>query len=356
MNLLHLSMSLAIDLGLDCSSVRSNIATANTISTDAERIIHGRPAARGVKSNEERRAVLACYYFTTTYSFCLHRLDYLKFTPHLEQCRNDLATSAEYPSDLSLVAVIKLHQIVEKCLTHADAKSNPSLPVSLYIDLFNQDLQSLLATIPQEVLASGYFSLHLVSSQLCLYESIIPIPCTNTLTKVEALHTCLLKTHEFFTTFLSQYTATTPNVSYFNWIRLIHCLSVLTKLSFLHLEGWDLDYVRSTVKFCDLIDMLNEKLLAVHEAGSRSSSLDFDKRAQAYKYRLDRCKAWFGDMLAKEAKARQEAQDANAQAAAADVPVMDFSEPMFSGMLENLDEYLNFDFAGETWFEVNVGV
>lgn len=351
MNMLHLSMSLVIDLGLDSSPLRPGPVTPNNISTDAERIIHGRTAARGVKTNEERRAVLACYYFTSTYSFCLHRLDYLKFTPHVDKCCSDLVTAAEYPTDPSLVAVIRLHSIVEKYLTHAEVKPNTTMPVSFYIDLFNRDLQSLISTAGQEVITSDFFSIHLLSSQLCLYEPIIHMPCANTLEKVDALHTCLLKTREFFAAFLAQYNETTPNVSYFYWMRIIHCLSVVTKLSFLRMEGWDLDYVRSTANFCDLVEMLTKKLMAAHEVsmGTRSSHVELSKRAQAYKYRLDRTRAWFGEMLAKEAKAKEEAPDTNAGGDPIDV-----NDPMFSNMFENLDEYLNLDFSGEFWTEKNL--
>ena len=348
MNLMHLCLSLIVDLGLGSSS--SRFQSANTITTDAERIIHGKAVARGVKTNEERRAVLACYYYTTTYSFCFHRLDYLKFSPHLDQCCKDLSASAEYASDQAVVAIVKLHQLVERYIMHLDTKPGTpgNLPLSMYVKLFRQDLRAHLQTIPQEaVMCDEFFTLHLHSAEVCFYESIIPIHCDNNcaIDKVEALHSCLLAVQTYFTSFLSQYSTDMPSIPYFYWMRIIHSLSVLTKLSFLQLEGWDLQYVRSTVKFCDLIDKLNEKLWQVQETESAHQRLAFSKRFRAYRAKLEKCKFWFTEMVAQEEKAKAQDAEAGAQEGA-----VDFNDPVFAGMLENLDEYLNFDFM-EGWPE-----
>jgi hypothetical protein len=334
MNLQHLAMSLLIDLGFGSSTARFHSGTANTISADAERIIHGKAVARGVKTNEERRAVLACYYMATTYSFCFHRLEFMRSTTHLDQCCNDLSASAEYPSDQSLLAIVRLHQLLEKYVTHTDAKPASSLPLSLYVKLFRQDLQAFLNCQLQNVLTDELFTLHLLSAEVCFYESIIPMPCENNIDKLEALHTGLLKVQDYFSAVLAQYTISMPSIPYYYWMRIIHALSTLTKLSFLHLEGWDLQYVRETVKFCDLIDRLNGKLWSVHETEASHHKLAFCKRFRVYKAKLEKCKFWFNEMIEQETRAK-----------GTDDQTFDFNDPMFNGMLDNLDEYLNMDFS-----------
>ncbi len=343
MNLLHLCLSLAVDLGLCSSTVRFHSGSTKTITTDAERIIHGKAVARGVKTNEERRAVLACYYFTTTYSFCFHRLDYMKFSSHLEKCCNDLSVSAEYASDQTVVAIVRLHQLVEKYLMQSDS----CLPIAMYVKLFRQDLRALLQNLPQTVKDDDFFTLHLHSVDICFYESIICIHCDRSyaIDKVEALHSGLLAVRTYFTAFLAQYCTSMPTIPYFYWMRIIHALGVLTKLSFVHLEGWDLQYVRSTVNFCDLIDQLNEKLWAVQQAEAANFRLAFSKRFEAYRAKLEAWKFYFTEMVAQEEKAKAQAADAGIQAA-----TIDFNDPIYNGMLENLDEYLNFAFM-EGWPE-----
>ena len=337
MNLLHLSMSLVVDLGLGSSTVRFYQGTANTLTTDAERIIHGKAVARGVKTNEERRAALACYYFTSTYSFCFHRLDYLKFSPHLEQCCNDLVAAGEYPSDQSIVAVVRLHQLTEKYLMYADTKFGPNLPLSMYVKLFKQELQRFLSTLPQTVTTDELFDLHLHSTQVCVYESIIPLPNDNAIEKVAALHAGLLAVEKYFSSFLSQHSTSMPAITYPHYMRQLHALSVLAKLSFLHLEGWDLQYVRSTVDFCDLIDRLNDKLWSMQEVEAANGGPTFSRRYRTHRARLAQCKTWFKELVAQEARAQD-----------TDGVQIDSYDPMFSGMLETTDDYLNFDFS-EGW-------
>ena len=341
MNLLHLCLSLVVDLGLGSSNVRFCSGTGKNITTDAERIIHGKAVARGVATNEERRAVLACYYFTTTYSFCFHRLDYMMFSSHLERCCDDLSTSAEYASDQTVVAIVRLHQLVEKYLM----QSSPSLPIAMYVKLFRQDLRTFLQNLPQPAKGDKFFILHLHSAEVCFYESIISIQCDRNcvIDKVEALHSGLLAVRTYFTAFLAQYSTSMPSIPYFYWMRIIHSLGVLTKLSFVHLEGWDLQYVRSTVSFCDLIDQLNDKLWAVQESEAANSRLAFSKKFRAYRSKLDAWKQYFADMVAQDEKAKAQAADAGDE-----VPAIDFNDPIFNGMLDNLDDYLNFDFM-ERW-------
>ena len=340
MNLIHLAMSLVIDLGLDsCAAVQTQPeVVVNSLATDAERIIHGKAGAKGVKTNEERRAVLAIYYLTSTYSFCFHSLDYLKFSPHLDQCCKDLSTYGEYKTDQIAVAVIRLHHLIERYLAHLDNK--PPLPLQLYVKMYRQDLRAYLSTLPDTTTSDEFFNLHLLGAEVTFYESIIHLPTsqTGTIDKVEALHSGLIAVQTYFSSFLAQYSTTMPSIPYFYWMRIIHALGVLTKLSFLQLEGWDLQYVRSTVPFCDLIDRLNAKLWQVQEAEAAEFQIAFSKRFRFYRAKMDKLKFWFNEIMAQEE--RKKAQDADAA-----LMSFDPNDPMFQGML---DEYLGFDF-NEGW-------
>lgn len=179
------------------------------------------------------------------------------------------------------------------------------------------------------------------------YESLIPIHSSNKLAKVEALNTGLMLVQKFFSAFMSQYTSHMPTIPYFYWMRVVHALSVLTKLSFLHCDGWDLSYVREAVSFSDTVDRLNEKLWAVQEAEANDCSIGFARRFRAYRAKMEKCKVWFNEMVAQEGRASTAAAAGGPEAA----NLVNFDDPMFHGMFENLDEYLNYDFMGDLWTE-----
>lgn len=164
MNLLHLSMSLVVDLGLGTVIGRPPTGSARTIATDAESIIHGRAVTRGVRTNEERRAVLACYFLTSSYSFTFHRLDYMKFTTHLDQCCSDLAAASEYPTDVTLCGIVRLQNLVEQHLIHAD--SQQQVPLAISVRLFREQFEAFRASLTPAVFNDELFDLHLISGQI----------------------------------------------------------------------------------------------------------------------------------------------------------------------------------------------
>jgi hypothetical protein len=161
MNLLHLCMSLVMDLGLGSSSGRVYSSNPRTIAGDAERIIHG-GSLRGVKTNEERRAVLGCYFLMSNYSSIFHRLDYMNFTPHLQQCCDSLAESPDYASDAILSAVLRAQHLVEKSIMSSDQQ----LSLNLSVRLFTEQLDNFRSSLGPSVLNSEFFDLHLISAQV----------------------------------------------------------------------------------------------------------------------------------------------------------------------------------------------
>jgi hypothetical protein len=163
------------------------------------------------------------------------------------------------------------------------------------------------------------------------------VPSSDKLYKIETLNACLSTIRKFFDAFLAQYTTSMPSIPYFYWMRLIHGLSILTKLSFLHCDGWDLEYVRNKLNFGDVVDRLNHKLWMVQEAEAGDDSAGLSKRFRAYRAKMEKTKHWFNEMVAQEQRA------ANAAAGGSDAAgTENFDDPMFYDMFENLDEYLNF--------------
>jgi hypothetical protein len=166
MNLLHLCMSLVMDLGLGSSSGRAYSSNPRTIAGDAERIIHGGPL-RGVKTNEERRAVLGCYFLMSNYSSIFHRLDYMKFTPHLQHCCDSLAESPDCGNDLVLCAVLRVQHLVETNIVTSDQQ----LPLNMSVRLFREQLDNFCQNLGPEIINNEFFDLHLISAQMTVRNS-----------------------------------------------------------------------------------------------------------------------------------------------------------------------------------------
>ena len=152
MNLLHLCMASAIDLGLNrpLPSPQSQLG----VVIDTTSLLHGRAVNQGVKTSEERRALLGCYYLFAKLSSSFKRLDPMRFTDHLENCCQALINNPEYSTDIILVQLVRLHRVVERYLPQAMGHSVLGVPVRSFVKCFEDDIQRFRQSIPQDLIES----------------------------------------------------------------------------------------------------------------------------------------------------------------------------------------------------------
>lgn len=152
MNLVHLSMSLAVDLGLNRAVHKGPAQLALVIDTTS--LLHGKAVNQGVQIPDERRALLGCYYLVSKLGTSFKRLDPMRFTQHLEDCCQALISAAEYPSDFQLVQHVRLQRVLERYLPQAIGQPL-SVPVRSFVKCFEEDIEKYKQSLPPDLLKDG---------------------------------------------------------------------------------------------------------------------------------------------------------------------------------------------------------
>jgi hypothetical protein len=173
-NILQLSIALLVDLGLNKASHTSD---RHKMVTDTTKMLHGDLVYTRVRSNDQRRAFLGCFYLTSTLviplkltrpfsyylanshlrmSSCFKRLDALRYTAHVEETCNALLRNPEYDSDVFLVQLVRLQQMAEKITQTLPCDAPQSFwaskpPMGLLVKAFQTELQSFKSALPQNL-------------------------------------------------------------------------------------------------------------------------------------------------------------------------------------------------------------
>ncbi|KAL1854697.1 hypothetical protein Plec18170_004788 [Paecilomyces lecythidis] len=93
--------------------------------------------------------------------------------------------------------------------------------------------------------------------------------------RLEILLSCLESAKACFDTFRSFPPSSYFNLSYPLWSQLGHAIIVSSKLSLFGGEGWDQEYVRSQLDFCDVLNTFDQRVEEAREY-SRRFSLEGD--------------------------------------------------------------------------------
>lgn len=150
MNLLHLCMALTVDLGLNRPQSHGQLQLRVVIDTTS--LLHGKGVTQGLRTADERRALLGCYYVCAKLSHSFKRLDPIRYTQHLEDCCQALIAEAEYPSDIVLVQHVRLLRVLERYHPHAIGQTALTVPVRSFVRCFEEDIQKFRQSVPRELL------------------------------------------------------------------------------------------------------------------------------------------------------------------------------------------------------------
>jgi len=153
MNLLHLCMALTIDLGFN--RTQSQTQWQLRVIIDTTSLLHGKGVTQGLRTADERRALLGVYFLCAKLCYTFKRLDPIRWTQHLEDCCQALLADAEYPSDIALVHHVRLHHILERYLPEATGQSALSVPVRSFVNCFEDDIKRFKQSVPRDLLQSG---------------------------------------------------------------------------------------------------------------------------------------------------------------------------------------------------------
>ncbi|KAH8810878.1 hypothetical protein F5884DRAFT_672828 [Xylogone sp. PMI_703] len=148
----QLAISLVFDLGLN-----------KPIPKDNQLLPCGTSKFSSHRTMEERRAVLGCFLITSSISLFLHKVDTLRWTPHMDECLQILEQKRECPNDEILVQQVRLALIAEKSNQVA---SLDEAAASLYHESLQLQLQGIKADILSNFQENKVLLLHLYSTEL----------------------------------------------------------------------------------------------------------------------------------------------------------------------------------------------
>ncbi|KIW54806.1 hypothetical protein, variant [Exophiala xenobiotica] len=277
-NMIHLSMAIVSDLGLNKNVQQMSMGTFGTLK-------YFRPPERQspTRSLEERRALLGTFYVSTMVSVNARDFEPIRYSLYADECCQILEGQAEYPSDKHLVHLIRITHMGSKIARtftqdEWDACSGLSAPVGACVRALNAELQSLKATLPSgtlftDILWIHYFFVEILLFEVAVHDSIGSAGYSDfSMTRLKMLFACLNSTKLLFERWFALPTTAYFNFTYFQWSLMGHASVVLSKLCLFSGEGWDPTYARDTFDFCATVDVvmmkMNEaKALTEHSAG-----------------------------------------------------------------------------------------
>ncbi|OCK78134.1 hypothetical protein K432DRAFT_444838 [Lepidopterella palustris CBS 459.81] len=248
-NLLYLVAALLVDLGLNRPPNSAFHVKMSPIHPNIGQAAHPNP-----RTSDERRALLGCFYLHSVLSKTLKAMDFLRYTPYMEECCQYLMEAREYETDAFLVSLVRLQRIVEgigQNLSHQDLvnewwNDRTTTPIELYVKTFRNEIQSFGKGLPSHLQHNAFMSMHCYAAEVYLYECALSSSKRPSHTE---LHTHPLPTLDLLQSYLlsiqrtiSAYFLITP-ATYFDlpmttWALGALALIALSKLYALEASNW----------------------------------------------------------------------------------------------------------------------
>ncbi|KAJ5823629.1 hypothetical protein N7447_005969 [Penicillium robsamsonii] len=241
-----------------------------------------------VRTLEERRTYLGCYYLTTMLSTCVKDLGpIIRFTRYTDECCNVLDQVAEYPSDAYLVQLVRvmnladrIHHTLYNTELHSLSVSSAPPPLGLSIRWLEAELKQLKASMPSESPHSGILQLHYNTLEIHLYRIALNNEPSKSnygdhpLIRLDILFRCLEATTSSVQTILSLPSSLFPFLPFSVMCQFGKAIITLSQLSLYDHPGWDRAYVESIMDFDQTLDRISSKLQEERpsfEQGAKSS-------------------------------------------------------------------------------------
>ncbi|KAI1215166.1 uncharacterized protein F4807DRAFT_23873 [Annulohypoxylon truncatum] len=132
------------------------------------------------RTNEERRATLACFILCSGISNFL-RTQTMRWTPHMEDSLQKLATSPETIHDELLVAMVRTYRIQEdvaqitwRAADHSGNSATLKNPPFIYVKALRTNLEAVKRELPavlrdNKVFLSHYYAAEIAIADMCLW-------------------------------------------------------------------------------------------------------------------------------------------------------------------------------------------
>lgn len=373
MPLLHLSLSLVVDLGLNRPPTPGR--GHHVFIMDCVAIIHGKAVNRGQQTPAELRAFLGWHYLTSAFSSWFKRIDPPPFNQHVQDCCDRLLMEAECPSDAQVVQLVQLHRITQRYFHHFS--NRPGIPVGSLARCIEDDFDGFMRSLAAKGTADGMRSpptestnfrtlsdsdngkgqlrFHTLSAQISLYESLLQGEADEPLDKAEAMFKCMDRIDDLMVEMCAQPSRAYPNLPVTWWFGIVHAIAFLGKLSFRQAKAWDLEHVRAKLPFVSFVDRLIDKgrSVALLEEAQDGSPTPIATRFHFYCEKLTLCKRWYEAKInAEDGGETRDGINVGAGDVAGDTTAaIPLDMASLEGLFEDLDNFMWQDFI----FDMNGG-
>ncbi len=160
-NLLHVLMALTSDLGLE-KLEGPRLATRSPLGPLASRTFHGPQASRAEHSMDERRALAACFFITSSISTSVNMLSALPYSAQMEDSCRVFERADVASKDFLLAKLVRLQHIISRIFRvqkDLELGINPHISILTWIRAFRDELAQYWAALPDGMRAMG-MSLH----------------------------------------------------------------------------------------------------------------------------------------------------------------------------------------------------
>ncbi|UDD59335.1 hypothetical protein AFCA_006757 [Aspergillus flavus] len=231
-------------------------------------VLQGFNRAAGLKTEpamkrtlEERRAVLGCFVITSSIASSLFKSDALRWTPHMEENLEILASTKECFGDELLVWLVRIQLVVDKSYhLRRDGENCHSSP--LVTDVLQSQLELVKRQIPAYLKNNHVICMYFSNAELAIHEVFIkaPIPTNSPDPQsLKSLHTCLLAAKSWLDVWLCVPPEHYMGVSFTIFFQFCRALVDLFMLSTLDDPTWDRKAVQDCVNLFHYLDLLQTK-------------------------------------------------------------------------------------------------
>ncbi|KAF2458685.1 hypothetical protein BDY21DRAFT_341047 [Lineolata rhizophorae] len=194
------------------------------------------------RTMDDRRAVLGCFYLSSKVSSSFKKLEAMKWTPYLDDCCRVIEASREYESDVILVTLIRLQEIVSRLMLSLpyddpDFPQKGSVPLAVVTKSFQTELNMFKESVPRNLRDSYFFMMHWHAANICLYE--LSIHGWVGYGRIDALYACLQAAKQVTSLFLNIPVREVFTLPYITCADLSYALLACSSLSQFNGEGWD---------------------------------------------------------------------------------------------------------------------
>lgn len=284
--LFQMSIGIVIDLGLDKPPISVNNLAPYSLLNEALRR-HPHLRGKSAHSKEDMRAMLGCFYVTSQVTSLFRREHNLPYTGFIEKCCMELAGVHQYPTDTTLVALVKMQSLVRRAhAVMAGASPEPGANA-----IFTPPAAMALAAIRRELYeptssygamddrSKQFLKMHCHASLIAIHEPVIyarsPPPTTTTpdvaqanstpigAKRTEALWHCLRAILDFLKVHLNMPLDQTGTMAIFPAANLAYSFVTTTRLLFMEDADWDAAEARQLFDFPGLAQRFMDKYSAL---------------------------------------------------------------------------------------------